>query len=44
MDEVKKWDLRQLPGYEAIEEPEETEAIQEYEENPQFLIHLMIWQ
>ena len=47
MDEVKKWDLQQLPGYEAIEEPEETEAIeeeketeaiQEYEENPQFLI------
>ena len=23
MDEVKKWDLKQLPGYEAIEEPEE---------------------
>ena len=23
MDEVKKWDLGQLPGYEAIEEPEE---------------------
>ena len=23
MDEVKKWDLQQLPGYEAIEEPEE---------------------
>ena len=23
MDEVKKWDLEQLPGYEAIEEPEE---------------------
>ena len=22
MDEVKKWDLEQLPGYEAIEEPE----------------------
>ena len=47
MGEVKKWDLQQLPGYEAIEEPEETEAIeeekeieaiQEYEENPQFLI------
>ena len=26
MDEVKKWDLEQLPGYEAIEEPEETET------------------
>ena len=25
MDEVKKRDLQQLPGYEAIEEPEETE-------------------
>ena len=26
MDEVKKWDLQQLPGYEAIEEePEEPE-------------------
>ena len=47
MDEVKKWDLQQLPSYKAIEEPEkteaieeekETEAIEEYEENPQFLI------
>ena len=26
MDEVKKWDLLQLPGYEAIEEPEEKES------------------
>ena len=25
MDDVKKWDLLQLPGYEAIEEPEESE-------------------
>ena len=25
MDEVKKWDLQQLPGFEAIEEPEESE-------------------
>ena len=25
MDEVKKWDLQQLPGFEAIEEPEEPE-------------------
>ena len=23
MDEIKKWDLLQLPAYEAIEEPEE---------------------
>ena len=44
MDDVKKWDLLQLPGYEAIEEPEETEEpeeyekTEEYEENPQFLI------
>ena len=29
MDDVKKWDLQQLPGYEAIEEPEDTD---EYEE------------
>ena len=28
MDEIKKWDLLQLPGYEAIEEPE---AIEENE-------------
>ena len=40
MDEVKKWDLEQLPGYEAIEEPEkedeeteeETEESEESEE------------
>ena len=25
MDEIKKWDLQQLPSYEAIEEPEKTE-------------------
>ena len=31
MDEVKKWDLEQLPGYEAIEEPEKEE-----EEEPVF--------
>ena len=30
MDEVKKWDLQQLPGYEAIEEPE-MEKEEEYE-------------
>ena len=28
MDEVKKWDLLQLPDYEAIEEPEESEEIE----------------
>ena len=43
MDEVKKWDLEQLPGYEAIEEPEEKkeepEEIEEkYGEEPSFLI------
>ena len=43
MDEVKKWDLEQLPGYEAIEEPEEKkeepEEIEEtYGEKPSFLI------
>ena len=43
MDEVKKWDLQQLPGYEAIEEPEEyeeeyrQEEPEEYEE-PEYLI------
>ena len=26
MDEVKKWDLTQLPGFEAIEEPKEDEG------------------
>ena len=33
MDEIKKWDLKQLPGYEAIEEPKEkeSEAIEEPE-------------
>ena len=36
MDEVKKWDLEQLPGYEAIEEPEmeyETADINKKDEN-----------
>ena len=31
MDEVKKWDLQQIPGYEAIEEPEMEEM-----EEPEF--------
>ena len=31
MDEIKKWDLQQLPGYEAIEE-KESEATQEPKE------------
>ena len=26
MDEVKKWELSQLPGFEAIEEPKEDEG------------------
>ena len=34
MDEIKKWDLLQLPGYEAIEEPEEIEE-KEPEEVPE---------
>ena len=34
MDELKKWDLQQLPGYEAIEEPE-MEKEEEMEE-PEF--------
>ena len=29
MDEVKKWDLQQLPGYEAIEEEKESESSEE---------------
>ena len=29
MDEVKKWELQQLPGYEAIEEPEASEEPEE---------------
>ena len=32
MDEVKKWDLQQLPGFEAIEEPEEPEEPEEKKE------------
>ena len=27
MDEVKKWDMAQLPGFEAIEEPEEDDGV-----------------
>ena len=29
MDEIKKWDLQQLPGFEAIEEEKESEASEE---------------
>ena len=32
IDEIKKWDLQQLPGYEAIEEEKESEASEEPEE------------
>ena len=32
LDEVKRWDLAQLPGFEAIEGPEETEEKEEEEE------------
>ena len=32
MDEVKKWDLAQLPGFEAIEEPKEDEKDEKDEE------------
>ena len=35
LDEVKKWDLAQLPGFEAIEEPKEDE--EEYEEAKEVL-------
>ena len=37
MDEVKKWDLAQLPGFEAIEEPKEDEEDEEYEEAKEVL-------
>ena len=45
MDEVKKWDLQQLPGYEAIEEPEDykeepEDYSEEYGEEPKYLISL----
>ena len=42
MDEIKKWDLQQLPGYEAIEEPkviEEPERIEE-DENPEHFLSI----
>ena len=35
MDEVKKWDLQQLPGYEAIEEEKESEEEPEEPEEPE---------
>ena len=37
MDEVKKWDLAQLPGFEAIEEPKEDEEDEEDEEAKEVL-------
>ena len=37
MDEVKKWDIEQLPGYEAIEEPETEEPEIEEEEKPKIV-------
>ena len=39
MDEVKKWDIEQLPGYEAIEEPEISDEpeIEEEEEKPKII-------
>ena len=37
MDEIKKWDLLQLPGYEAIEEPEGIEEDEE-DKNPEYFI------
>ena len=40
MDEFKKWDLQQLPGYEAIEEEKEPEeeSGEEYGEEPMYFI------
>ena len=37
LDEVKKWDLAQLPGFEAIEEPKEDEEDEEDEEAKEVL-------
>ena len=37
MDEVKKWDIEQLPGYEAIEEPETEELEIEEEGKPKIV-------
>ena len=42
MDEVKKWDLDQLPGYEAIEEPEMEELELEEEEEPKMVRRMSI--
>ena len=42
MDEVKKWDLEQLPGYEAIEEPEMEELELEEEEEPKIVRRMSI--
>ena len=39
MDEVKKWDLLQLPGFEAIEEPEVIEEPEE-DKNPLYFLSL----
>ena len=36
MDEVKKWDLDQLPGYEAIEEPEKKDEDEDEDEDEKF--------
>ena len=36
MDEVKKWDIEQLPGYEAIEEPEKEEDEDEDEDEDKY--------
>ena len=33
MDEVKKWDLQQLPGYDAIEEPEKEDEDEDKDED-----------
>ena len=38
MDEVKKWDLQQLPGFEAIEEPEKDFGEEYSQEEPEYSI------
>ena len=40
MDEVKKWDLQQLPGYEAIEEPEKDFGKDYSQEEPEYSISI----
>ena len=40
MDEVKRWDLDQLPGFEAIEEPEKDLGKEYSQKQPEYLISI----